>query len=425
MNYERIKERVPERLRGITVLRGPGTVPTGKVAIGFGVAESVGEEVRGLGVRKVLLVTDRVLSEIGVTELLQGRLKAEGLSVTIFDEVTPEPKLSGGRKVQELVRSGGYDLVVGCGGGSVMDTAKVAAITATNPADIEEYLIGAAFEKEGLPVLLLPSTSGTGSEVSPFIVFSSEERKLFRGSPHLLSTIALVDPLLSLTMPPSVTAATGLDALSHAVEGAQSSRNPYTEALAARCVELVFGYLLLAFEDGENLEARYNLSFASVMGMTTYTQGGGLYAHSLSYLLTTHYKWAHGVGCGVSLPYTLEYNANAIGPLLDRFAGAIRAARGEEKGRELELRSENDTARAPVQAFFSLLEELNVPTNLCEVAMDEEMVDTFGEELVSTYKRPKNPRELDREGASRLVESLRTGSLAGLRRAGRVQKEGG
>ena len=420
MNYERMKGWVPERLQGIAVLRGPGTVPTGKLAIGFGVAESVGEEARGLGARKALLVTDRVLSEIGVTALLERRLKAEGLSVTTFDGVTPEPKLSGCRKVQELVRSGGYDLVVGCGGGSVMDTAKVAAITATNPADIEEYLTGASFEKEGLPLLLLPTTSGTGSEVSPFIVFSSEERKLFQGSPYLVSTIALVDPLLTISMPPSVTAATGLDALSHAVEGAQSSRNPYTEALAARCVELVFGYLVPAFQDGENLEARYHLSFASVMGMTAYTQGGGLYAHSLSYLLTTHYSWPHGVGCGVSLPYTLEYNANVIGPLLDRFAGAIRAGKAGESRRELEIGGGGDTVRVTIQALFRLLKALNVPTDLSGLAIGGDLVDTFSEELVSTYKRPKNPRELDREGAKRLMESLRTGSLTGLREFGRV-----
>lgn len=423
MNYERMNQRVPERLRQITVFRGPGTVPTGKVAIGFGVAESVGKEARGLGARKALLVTDRVLSEIGATELLKRCLKIEGLSVTIFDEVAPEPELVDGRKVQELVRSEGYDLVIGCGGGSVIDIAKVAAITATNPADIEEYLTGAPFEKQGLPSLLLPTTSGTGSEVSPFIVLRNDEKKLFQGSPYLFGTIALVDPLLTVTMPPSVTAATGLDALSHAVEGAESSANPYTETLATRCVELVLGHLVPAFQDGENLEARYHLSFASVMGMTAYTQGGGLYAHSLSYLLTTHYNWAHGVGCGVSLPYTLEYNADAIAPLLDRFAGAIRATKAGDSARELE--TGGDTASATVQAFFDLLDQLDVPTDFGGLAMGEEMVDTFTEELMGTYKRPKNPRKLDREDARRLIESTRTGSLEALRESGRVQTEGG
>ncbi|MGI6553544.1 MAG: iron-containing alcohol dehydrogenase [Bacillota bacterium] len=402
MNYASLKESIPNGLKDVAVFQTAGTKPLGKVAIGFGLAEKIGEEAAKFGQGKVILVTDKNIVNLGLHLIVVNSLEQAGFEVTIFDEVEAEPHIETAQKIQEIVRQEKYALVVGLGGGSPMDMAKTTAIAATNPADISEYIQGAPITNDVLPCILVPTTSGTGSEVSPFVVTSKGDKKLFISSPYCYPTIALVDPLMTATMPPRVTAATGLDALSHGVEGFIGKPSPFSDAFTSKCVQYVFQYLQRACADGNDLEARYYMSFASVFGMMSYTQGGGLYAHSCSYILTIGKGLPHGIGCGVALPYTLAYNYDYIKDILLRFAPLIDPA---IQG------SDDQVAMKVIEKFYDLLGKVNIPNNLKDLGVEENEIPAMADDLVKKYYRVRNPRAMSEEESLKFMECMWQGKL--------------
>ncbi|MGB5749326.1 MAG: iron-containing alcohol dehydrogenase, partial [Desulfobacterales bacterium] len=239
-------------------------------------------------------------------------------------------------------------------------------------------------------------------EVSPYVVMTKEDQKLFIGSPNLYPTIALVDPLLTVTMPKKVTASTGLDALSHAVEGFTARPAPFSDAMATKAVEYTFEYLEKACEDGDNLEARFYMSYASVLGMMAYIQGGGLYAHSCSYILTLYNNTPHGIGCGVALPHTLMFNLDFIRDTLAKYARTVDPdIRGT--GKELSV--------AMVEKFFQLLDRVEAPSSLRELGVPEKMIPNFAKELMGKYYRIKNPRPMNESEALKFVKLMWEGRL--------------
>jgi len=402
MNYLSLLEKVPNILKEIAEFRTSGVKPNGKLAIGYGLAKKVGEEASRFGVGKALFITDKTIVNLGLHKVVLDSLEKAGYSVDMRDDIEPEPHYETAERIQEYVRKTAYKVVVGMGGGSAMDMAKVAAIMATNEGEALQYMTGTPIKNEGLPCILLPTTSGTGSEVSPFVVVSKDDKKLFISTPYAYATIALVDPLLTVTMPPRVTAATGLDALTHGVEGLMGKPNPLSEMFTSKCVEYVFKYLPRACADGNDLEARYYMSFASVLGMMSYTQGGGLYSHSMSYILTIHNNQPHGLGCGVTLPYTVMYNYEYVQDMLVKFA---RIVIPEAKG------TDEEVALKMVEQFRSLLEQINVPVSLEGLGVAQDSIEVFADELVNKYYRLRNPRSMNLEEAKRLVEAMWHGRL--------------
>lgn len=397
MEYQQMLDLVPEDLQDVSTFQTSGCKPLGKLSIGFGLAQQIGDEALQFGTGKVLMVTDKTIVDLRLHEVVVRSLETSGFEVSLFSDVEQEPHLDTARNVQRRVRADNFSLIVGLGGGSAMDMAKVAFLTGTNPGDIKEYMTGTPVRHEGLPCILLPTTSGTGSEVSPFIVLSEEDTKLFVSLPYLYTTVALVDPLLSVTMPPQVTAATGLDALSHAMDGLIGKPGPLTEALSFKAVELVFQYLERACTDGMDLRARYGMSFASVLGMMAYTQGGGLYAHSCSYVLTIKNKTPHGTGCGVTLPYTLLFNFEFVKGLLARISRII------EPGFQ---GTEDELAFQTIMNFRKLLGRVGMPTTIKELGISKDFLPEFAEALVEKYYRAKNPRPMSLEEARRFVEAM-------------------
>ncbi|NLF27625.1 MAG: iron-containing alcohol dehydrogenase [Clostridiales bacterium] len=401
MSIETLLTRVPEALRATTAIRFPGTGPHGKLLFGCGASRSVGEEARSLGARSALLVADPTIVALGMHRVVLDALNAAGIACTVFSDVAPEPDLPCLAAMEAVVRAGRFDLVVGFGGGSAMDVAKLAACLAVGEYTAEEIMRDGRLVTDRLPTILMPTTAGTGSEVSPYIVVSADDRKLFIGTPYLYATIALVDPLLTATMPARVTAATGLDALSHGAEGACGCPNPYTLATMEKCAELAFRYLPRAVADGDDLEARYYMSFAAVMGMLAYTQGGGLYAHSAAYVLTTEKHLPHGAGCGLALPYTLQYNFEHIGEVLD----AIRSAVNRSDTFHADDRQE------AIGCVLQLVREAGMPATLAEVGYAKEDLEGFAQALVGKYYRAKNPRPMSLEEARLLAEDMLEGRL--------------
>ena len=381
---------VPRQISEEMVIQFVGTQSNGRFRFGFQVAGSAGEEAGRLTDQRVLLVVDPVIEQLRADLPIRESLESAGLDYDVFSQIEPEPHLSTMEAARQMVRERPYGLVVGIGGGSCLDTAKIAAVTAVNKDGICKMLDESTLIQGSLPKILIPTTAGTGSEMSPFVVVSSNGEKRFISNPFLYATVALVDPLLTITMPPKVTASTGLDALTHGVEGAIGKTNPYTQAMANKCVELVFAYLPRAVRDGDDLEARYYMAFASVLGMLAYTQGGGLFAHSISYVLTTANGLPHGAGCGISLPYTLQYIAEDIPDILAEFAQCVHKPDF-------------------IPALHGLLASVGVPLSLKELGIPREALRRMAETLFTRYNRPRNPRAMDEQQAFALMQRMYEG----------------
>lgn len=396
-------EQLTDELKRPIEYQMVGTKSSGKLLFGGGIVKSLGEEVKKLKAKEVMLVTDETLKKAGIAPLVQGILEEANLLVKVFSHIEPEPHAKTAEELSSVVKEGSFDCIVGLGGGSVMDMAKMASVMATNDGTVEDYLKGMDIKEDGLPNILLPTTSGTGSEVSPYVVCSIGEQKYYVAKPQFFAHIAMVDPLLTVTMPPKVTAHTGLDALSHAIEGMTSKgATPISEAFGGKATKYVMEYLKRAYRDGEDLEARYYMSWASSLGMLAYVNVGGLYAHSFSYVMTSHKSWTHGLGCGFSLPYTMMYNLDTI----------------EEKLKELALVLGQDPTKGTTSMakdFISEIQALSVEVGLCkslkEYGFTQDELNSLAKEMVEQYHRATNPREMKVEDGERLLEAMFEGAL--------------
>lgn len=400
MDKESGHQIVTENFRAITEIRFPGCRTDGKVKLGLGVLDSIGQEARALGGHQALLIADPVLKTINKLSYVVKLLEKEGLDVSCYTDISPEPDINTLDAVEKEARGVQYDIVIGIGGGSTMDLAKIAAcLTETVAGRTVLYHIDRV--KSRCPLMLLPTTSGTGSEVSPYSVVSENGVKHFASSPLLYANLALIDPMLTVSMPPRVTAFTGMDALTHGIEGVCGCTNPYTMAMAGKCVELVFSYLPRAVKDSEDLEARWAMSFASMLGMMAYTQGGGLYAHSMSYILTEEKHLPHGTGCGLALPYTLKANRQKICPVLEMTRNAIGASQ------QYSPQNIDDT----IGCFKMLQQDINLPGTLQELGYTEDGLPSIAHKLMDVYYRPRNPRKLEFKDALEMVQNMYQGIL--------------
>lgn len=375
-------------------IRFPGCKPNGCLRFGMGIAATVGKELSEITKNRILIVTDSTIINLNLHRSIIHSLQENGLEYDIFDDVQPEPHIETLEKLEDSLFTVDYGAIIGLGGGSALDAAKLASVMAYMKCSAIEIFDNQDKICGSLTTILIPTTSGTGSEVSPYSVMAQGDKKRFISSTHLYADIALVDPELTVSMPPRVTATTGLDALTHGVEGAIGKDNPYTRAMMLQCVKLTFKYLPNAVKNGNDLEARYYMSLASVLGMLAYTQGGGLYAHSMSYILTTNYKCPHGLGCGLTLPYTLQMNKSYIKDLL------------HDIGTVISTDDKNLTEEQVIEKFMELVNIVGVPTGLAEIGINKNELDKFAECLVNQYYRALNPVKLTVEGAKTLLYAM-------------------
>jgi len=259
----------------------------------------------------------------------------------------------------------------------------------------------------GLKKILIPTTSGTGSEVSKFFVVKAGHDKYFPGTPYAYAEIAIVDPGLTVSMPPKITAGTGLDALSHAVESIMNKlANPFYDSLALGAIELIAKYLRRATFNGQDLEARYYMAMGSMSAMVSMTGTGGLYAHSISYVLGAFQPTPHGIGCGIGLPYTMAFNL----PVIEDKLAMIARAMGERTD-GLSIRG---AAERAAEMVYDLTADVKVPVSLKEMGFAHEDVLKMAEMNVTKYPRPNNPRPMSKEESLALFESMWEGKLTRL-----------
>lgn len=375
-------------------------LPT-RLSFGFGAVEGVGEEAKGLGATSVLVVTDGVMVKTGIMQKVVDNLG--GVSSDVFDAVEAEPRIEVAQAVADSVRSKAYDLVIGVGGGSSMDMAKVAAGLASNPGPAKAFVGNNLFTKNPIRSIMIPTTAGTGAELTVTSMVTVGGHKQWINSPLLLPSVALVDPALTLSMPAGVTAATGMDALCHNTEAYLSTlASPITDSAALEGIELIVPSLQRAFESPGDRLARESMSLGALMGGIA-LQAKMVYGHSIGYTIATRFKLAHGVSCGLPLPYIISNYAVACAPKLRKLAQAY----GVDPTGEPEV-----LGRGIAEKAREIAAGVKIPTTLKEVGVPEAELASLAEECVKMYPRLNSPLVFESRSMTQLYRRMWDGDLS-------------
>jgi len=361
---------------------------TPRVNFGIGAADKVGELAKEVAKNtKCIIITDKLLRKIGLIERPKKSLENAGFTVDVYESEAREPELEEVKKVISVIKEKDYGLVVGIGGGAVMDKAKIAAVMSETSGKLEEYVCPSTKCLTGsIPKILIPTTSGTGSECSNTAVVIVPDKigsiKTWITGDAVLADAAVIDPSLTLGLPPRVTAGSGVDALSHTAEAVLSLQaNPFSDALSLKAVELVSQNLRTAYHQGDNLEARWNMSLASSIGGTIisypWVAGPAVLCHAASEGISAKYGIPHGEACGVLLPYVYWYN------LPDAYARKKLIKIAEAMGEDVFGLDIKEAAQKAVTSTFDLLEDVDLPVSLEAYNIPEKDIPAISEYILN------------------------------------------
>ena len=381
-----------------------GMTAPNRIIFGCGAIDDIGKEAERLGQGRVLLISDEVLENLGILDKIEDSLKKGGFEVLIFSKVEPEPHLEVAERIFETFAEPEVGIVVGVGGGSVLDIAKLMAMSLAHHIHPRQYCLAeVAPEIRGLPLILAPTTSGTGSELGSYSVVTIDGAKIPFHVTY--ADIAIVDPRLTVSMPAHVTAYTGMDALSHAIEAIMhTNANPISDMLCLGGIELAGANLHRAVADGEDLEARYHMSMAASLGYMGMNMIGVVYAHSASYVISQFKPTSHGLGCAIALPYSMAFNLQYSGAKLGRIAAAL--------GEPADALSGQEAAKLAVESIYHLVADIGLPTTLKQYgALSESELTAAAEMMIEKYPRPGNPRPMGRNEAIHFWRSMWEGNL--------------
>lgn len=369
------------------------------LVFGRGCVEGVGERVAKHGER-VLVVTDPGIREAGLLDGVLNTLDEAELTVVVFDEVTPDPDADVIRQCTERAIECGANAIVGVGGGSPMDVAKAAAIFAGSEKSLDELYGRGHVDNRGLPTVLIPTTSGTGSEVSSAIVlYDDHGEKQAIIDARVYAYTALVDPNLSMHLPPNLTRATGLDAFSHAMGSyVSTTTNTYADALAAKAMELIENHVREAVYHGSDAPAaREKMALAATMAMLGRVNGGKAAIHSVAYGLQEMYDLPHGEAIAMVLPEVIEYNLPAATEKLARLGEQMYGATGTDRGK----------AQTVVDGVYELRRDVGLNQSLRSVGAKEADMERLAEFAVHSERHLEaNPRDMTQSDARELLEGL-------------------
>jgi alcohol dehydrogenase class IV len=374
---------------------------TRRILFGLGAVEKIGTEAQLLKAKKVLIITDPGVIQAGLLEGVEKSLQAVGLPFVIFDGVEPDPRIEVVEKSVEKAKKEGIDLIIGFGGGSSLDIAKVTSIMITNTGKIDSFFGIDLVPNPGVPVILIPTTAGTGSEVTPIAILSDTKEKLKKGivSPTLFPEVAILDPKLTIGLPPSVTAFTGMDALTHAIESYYSiNATDLSDLLAFRAMELLSKNLRMAYAHGENLAARSCVLEGSLLAGIAFANAGVGAVHAFAYPLGGEFHLAHGLTNTLMLPYVMRYN---ILGCPHKFAQMAKAF-----GERVEGISELVGAEIAVRFIERLSDDIRVPRRLRDVGIPEDAIPRLAEAAMKvTRLLANNPRKMTLEDAIAIYKS--------------------
>lgn len=378
----------------------------GRVVAGAGSLSSLPALAREFGARRLLIVTGRRLAAEGAggtLDQLQQALQAAGCESVVAQPTAPEPTDGDVEAVMASARAAGaIDLVVGLGGGSAIDVAKIVAVMLRHPITLRELLAKVPVPGRGVPTVLVPTTSGTGAEATPnsIILVEADASKVGIVSPWLLPDAVILDPLLTLSVPPDVTAATGMDALTHAIECFCSKKGtPFSDFYALEAIRLISGSLRRAFHNGHDVPARADLLMGAYYGGVCIATSSTTAVHALAYPLGGKYRVPHGLSNAMLLPTVMAFNA--VGHEA-RFAALARAM-----GLDLAGCDDVQSSQRFVQALRELNTDLGIPNDLKTVGVPPEDLEALvaGAAKV-TRLLDNNPRPMSTSDMRAIYEQL-------------------
>lgn len=363
-------------------------LPT-RILFGVGALGNLRLECDTRGWKSVLVVTDSGVRKAGLLDALTARLK--GLDYAVYDGILPNPTVQCIESALALAQ--GRDALIAIGGGSVLDSAKAINAVKTHGGSVLDYEGNDAVPSPCGPLIAIPTTAGTGSEVTFIAMVTVPERtqKLPLVSRYLAPTLAIVDPELTKTLPPSVTAHTGLDALTHAIETCVSvSAQPISDLLALQAIKLIAENLPRAVKDGSEMEARASLSYAALIAGIAFNNGWVGLAHAIAHALGGLYDLPHGLCCALALPATMEFNLEAQREKYEQVAQALGAPSAEAGG----------------DRVHKLMGEVGVPVRLHDVGVKESDLDRITELALADGSVLFNPRQPSAEELRALLQKI-------------------
>jgi alcohol dehydrogenase class IV len=360
-----------------------------------GASRKIAELVEQYGASRIMLVTDKGVRAAGLTGDAEAALSAARISVTIFDDVVADPPSHVIESAAALCRDRKIELVLSIGGGSALDTAKLVAYLAKSPDHLDDiYGVGLA-KGQRLPLILVPTTAGTGSEVTPIaIVTTPTTEKKGVVSPRLIPDWAVLDPELTLGLPSHVTVATGVDAMVHAIEAYTSKvkKNPMSDQLARQALALLSANIRRVCKDGRDLEARSQMLLGSMLAGMAFANAPVAAVHALAYPIGAIFHVPHGLSNALVLPHVLEFNLPAAEALYAELAGIVKPG--------LQATSSRDRARAFIDEIISIGQDCTVPASLSAVGITQDDLKKLAEDAMKqTRLLVNNPRQLTLEDA--------------------------
>jgi len=365
------------------------------VVIGKNASCQVGEESRKLGVKKALIVTDRNLAEAGYLSRIKDSLGSEAMEYEIFDEVTTEPTVGYVEKGLDIYHQKKCDFIISLGGGSPIDTGKAISVMSSNSGAIRDYTGLDKVPKPGAPLIAIPTTAGTGSEATVYTIITDTKTnvKMLIGSPFLLPTVALIDPLLTVSSPPQLTAATGIDALTHAIEAYVSVKaQPMSDIFALSAIKLLSENLRQSWTNGNNLEARAGTMLGAFQAGIAFSNSSVALVHGMSRPIGAYFHVPHGLSNAALLVSVVEFSI--IGNP-KRYADIAKAM-----GERVEGLSPMKAASRALKALQELIRDIKIPT-LSDLGITgdklKKVVDQMAKDAIASGSPGNNPRKVSKK----------------------------
>lgn len=374
---------------------------TPQIIFGMNMVNQIGEEVRKLKGEKVYIVSDSGVAKAGLLEKVLEPLKKEKINFSVFDRVEPEPPIDNLLEAHKAAKGVKPDLLIGLGGGSAMDLTKLVAVLLTQEIDVRDLFGVEKVTKPGLPTIMIPTTSGTGAEVTKNAVFTDKAENLKKvvSSQAITPNVAIIDPMLTVSMPTQVTASTGIDAFIHAVESYVAiNASPMTEPLAWEATRLIAENLGPAVANGQDLKARYNMALGSVLAGISLNNAGVGVVHALAYPIGAEYHVPHGVANVVTLVPSLDYIAIANIPKFVQLARAM--------GEPVEGISSREAAARGTRAMKDLAEKVGLPVRLRDIGADRSKIPVWAAAAFKEKRLLGNTcRQLTEEDLRKIFEN--------------------
>jgi alcohol dehydrogenase class IV len=359
--------------------------------VGSGAAEQIGAQCQQRGLKRGLIVTDQIMQKIGLVEKVEAVLGQHDITSVVYAGVNSEPVVEFVQEGLNLFKENNCDFLVAVGGGSPIDTAKAISVMTTNPGSIEQYKGIGKINTPGAPLVALPTTAGTGSEATVYTVITDTKTdvKMLIGSPHLMPDIAVVDPLLTLSSPPGVTAATGVDALVHAIEAYVSVKaQPMSDIFCISAIELISQNIRQAWSNGNNQDAREKVMLGALQAGIAFSNSSVALVHGMSRPIGAYFHIAHGVSNAALLGVVTEFSL--IGNPV-RYAHIAKAM-----GEQTDGLAYMDAADLAVKAINRLIRDIKVPS-LRELGVEEEklmrLAPSMADAAIDSGSPANNPRK--------------------------------